>query len=377
MDIVCFSDICWDFLWQRHQNILSRFPGNWNILFVEPTSILELIREPSRIFPRRYKNINIVSLPTLPLIDKVAALRTINDNLVLVWLRINFKIKKIALPTLLYYEPRFSSLIGRLNESLVIYDCVDDKLSFSSVPKWMGAYIDRLIGKSNIIIVTSTNLYNNMIKGRENEKNIHLIGNGADVAHFEKAVTDISIPDDIKAFEGPIVGYIGAIDDWMDFDLIEKMAIAYPNISFIFIGPVCINAKDAVNNLCKISNVFFLGKRSYDILPNYIKAFDLCIIPFKINSLTMCVNPVKLYEYLAGGKNVVSTNLPEVDKYNDVIFVAKDSIEFIKYIEKALISKIDLRNLMKIAEENSWDKKTEMVIDLILEESESSRSGVN
>jgi len=376
MDIVCFSDICWDFLWQRHQNILTRFPKSWKILFIEPTSILELIKEPSRIFPRSYENINIISLPTLPLIDKIAALRPINDNLVLGWLRINFKIKNIALPALLYYEPRFSSLIGRLNESLVIYDCVDDKLSFSSVPKWIGAYIDRLIDESNIIVVTSTNLYNNMIKRKEDVKNIHLIGNGVDVTHFEKAATNISIPDDIKAFIGTKVGYIGAIDDWMDFDLIEKMAIEYPHISFIFIGPVCINAKDAVNNLRKISNVFFLGKRSYGILPNYIKAFDLCIIPFKINSLTLCVNPVKLYEYLAGGKIVVSTNLPEVDKYNSLIFVAKDSIEFIKYIEKALISKIDLRNLMKIAEENSWDKKTEMIIDLIQEESKTDKSGV-
>lgn len=376
MDIVCFSDICWDFLWQRHQNVLSRFPGSWNILFVEPTSILELIKEPSRIFPRNYKNINIISLPTLPLIDKVAALRTVNDNLVLGWLRINFKIKNIALPALLYYEPRFSSLIGRLNESLVIYDCVDDKLSFSTVPRWMGAYIDRLIDKSDLIVVTSTNLYNNMIKRKADAKNIHLIGNGVDVAHFEKAATDISIPDDIKAFKGPIVGYIGAIDDWMDFDLIGKMAIEYPNMSFIFIGPVCINAKEAVNNLCKTSNVFFLGKRSYDILPNYIKAFDLCIIPFKINSLTMCVNPVKLYEYLASGKNVVSTNLPEVDKYSNVIFVAKNSIEFINYVEKAFTSKMDLDKLMKIAEENSWDKKTEMMIELIQKELKTDREGV-
>jgi glycosyltransferase involved in cell wall biosynthesis len=191
----------------------------------------------------------------------------------------------------------------------VIYDCIDDKLAFSNVPKWMKIYLDILIEKSHLIFVTSSNLYRKIAEKRKD--NVYLIGNGVDVALFKKAMTDIATPEDVKEVKKPIVGYIGAIDEWLDFDLIKTIATVYHDILIVLLGPVLPKAKKEVNVLEKFNNIFFVGKKSYDMLPEYLKAFDVCIIPFKINKLTVSANPVKLYEYLASGKNVVSTALPE------------------------------------------------------------------
>jgi glycosyltransferase involved in cell wall biosynthesis len=366
IDIVCFSDIFWDFLWQRHQNILTRFPSSWKILFVEPTSILNLLREPNRLFLRREKNIMIISLPSIPLIDKVRELRFINDRTVLLWIKIIFKLINFKNPILLFYEPRYSSLIGRLDEELVIYDCIDDRLGFLEVPKWMSYYINILINKSNFIMVTSDKLCQNIRNKRTN--NVYLIGNGVDLDHFKMATKDIAIPIDIKYVKKPIIGYIGVIDHWFDFELVTAISIAYPECSIILIGPSNKAIQKKLEKLESLGNIYVLGRKSYLELPNYLKAIDIAIIPFEVNSLTECVNPVKLYEYMASNKIIISSKLPELLKYDNCIYIANDLNEFVKLIKIALDNSGKEKKLgcmAKISEENSWDIKAKEIISLI------------
>ena len=368
MDVVCFSDNCWDFIWQRHQNLLTRFPDKWKILFIEPTSLPILLKQPKRVFIRKEKNIIIASLPSLPLVDRIKNLRWINDYLILTWLYTILKLCRMKEPILFYYEPRFSSLIGKLNEKLVVYDCIDDKLAFSNVPKWIKIYLDILIEKSHLIFVTSSSLYRKI--GKKRKHNVYLIGNAVDTALFGKAMMDIAIPEDVKRVKKPVVGYVGTIDEWLDFDLIKAIATACPDISIVLLGPVLPKAKNEVNALRGLGNIFFIGKKPYNTLPNYLKAFDVCMIPFKINKLTVSVNPVKLYEYLASEKNVVSTALPEVNTYEDVIYIAKDKEEFIDKIELALHKTPDIDKFSRVAEEHSWDRKAEEMVKLILKRCE-------
>lgn len=375
IDIVCFSDIWWDFGWQRHQNILTRFPKDWRILFIEPTSLPILIMEPKRIFLRKIDNIIIASLPTLPLIDKVKRLRWINDYLILLWLKIIMKLKDIKKPILLYYEPRFSSLIEKIDKKIIVYDCIDDKLAFSNVPKWMKIYLDILIDNADIIFVTSSNLQkkieDNIKEGKiadgKRKDIVRLIGNGVNVEHFKKAMTDIPIPEEIRLVKKPIVGYIGALDDWFDFDIVNEISCAYHDVSIVLLGPISPRVKDETDMLRKYHNVIFVDKQPYDLLPNYIRVFDICIIPFKINDLTVSINPIKLYEYMASGKNIISTNMPEVNKYNDIIYVAKSKKEFVNYVGNLLGKRPNIDKLLRVAKDNSWDKKTEYMVKFILE----------
>jgi len=364
IDIVCFSDVYWDSIWHRHQNILTRFPDNWNILFIEPTSLPTLLKRPKHIFLRREKNIIIASLPSLPLIDRIKELRWLNDYLILLWLHLLLKLTCIKRPVLLYYEPRFSSLIKKLNELLVIYDCIDDKLAFSSVPKWMKIYLDNLIDNAHLIFVTSSNLYRKIAEKRKD--NVYMIGNGVDPALFKKAMMDIAIPKDVKEVKKPIVGYVGTIDDWLDFSLVRAFAKAYPGISFVFLGPVIPKVKKEIKILRKFHNIFIIGEKPHKMLPNYLKAFDVCIIPFKINELTISVNPVKFYEYLASGKNVVSTALPEIERYKEILYMARDEREFIDNIGLALSTAPDTDKFSRVVDEHRWDRKAGEMAKLIL-----------
>ena len=366
INIICFSDILWDSLWQRHQHILTRLPRSWKILFIEPTSILMLLKEPSRIIPRIYNNITIISLPVIPLIDRIGMTRRINDYLIYMWIFINLKLLQMDSTVLLYYEPRFSSLIGSFNEKMVIYDCVDDRLAFSSVPRWIGAYIDFLVKRSDIIFVTSHNLFK-LIRNKKSE-DVYLIGNGVDVYHFRKALDDIPIPKDMEGLKRPILGYIGMIDDWMNFNLIKKISETYPHSSIILLGPVNSSVQKRIQELKYFTNIHLIGKRPYEVLPSYLKAFDVALIPFTINELTKSVNPLKLYEYLASGKKIISTDLPEVRRYEDIIYIARDEEEFISFIYKALhdTCQNSIKNGLIIAEENSWGSKTMEIREILL-----------
>jgi hypothetical protein len=363
IDIVCFSDIFWDALWQRHQQLFTRFPSNWRILFIEPTSIPVLLLQPRRFFSRKCLNIEIVSLPSIPLIDKVKNLRGINNALISLWLRLLLKKKRMRDPVLFYYEPRYSTLIGKFRERLVIFDYIDDKLAFSNVPSWMKSYLDNLIKKANLIFVASSYLHKRILKTRKND--VYLISNGVDVNHFKKAMDDIPIPEDIMHIKKPIIGYIGALSDWVDFGIIKAISREYPELSVVLIGPEFSSVKSEIEALKQYPNIFILGAKPYEILPNYLKAFDVCIIPFKINELTLSSNPIKFYEYISSGKNVVSVNLPEIKVFDNTIYVADNLEEFLQFIQVSLNEKVDIEKYLKIAEENTWDKKAEKVVELI------------
>jgi len=362
VDIVCFSDIFWDFVWQRHQNLLTRFPKNWNIVFIEPTSLVVLLKEPRRILSRKKDNITIVSLPALPLVDKVSFLRSFNDYFILGWLKSMFILKGIRKPVLLYYAPRFSSLIGKLGERLVAYDCADDRMAFSRVPRWMKQYVEDLFIKSDVVFVTSESLREKALEFRKN--NVYLIGNGVDAELFKKASGDVPIPDEMKELKKPIIGYFGVIDEWMDVDLIVEIAAAYPYASIVLLGPVLIGAEGLQKLKCR-PNIFLPGQRPHEALPRYLKAFDVCIIPFKINELTKSVNPVKLYEYLAGGKNVVSITMTEVEKYGEVVYVARGHDDFIKKTAEALKNKPNIDSIEAVVGENTWDAKAKDMVNIL------------
>lgn len=364
LEIICFSDIFWDALWQRHQQLFTRFPSSWRILFIEPTSIPVLLKQPRRFFTRKYRNIEIISLPSIPLIDRFKNLRWINDSLVSLWLRSILKKKNMKNPILFYYEPRYSTLIGKLQEKLVILDYIDDKLAFSNVPIWMKTYLDNLIKKANLIFVVSSYLYKNIQKTRTD--NIYLIGNGVDVSHFRKAMTDIPVPDDIAKIKKPIVGYVGALSDWVDFEIIRAISQEFPDLSIVLVGPEFPGVKSEIDSLKQHSNIFILGARPYELLPNYLKAFDVCIIPFKLNELTLSSNPIKFYEYISSGKKVVSVNLPEVKLFDNVIHVVNNLDEFLQFVRISLNEKANIGEFIRITEENTWDRKSENMVELII-----------
>ena len=213
---------------------------------------------------------------------------------------------------------------------------------------------EKLLDECDLILATAEELC--LKKERKNKKPI-LLPHGVDFYHFRSGGKGYNTPKELMGISKPIIGFFGAISAWLDFNLIIEIATECPDWSFVFIGPVDTDIK----RLVKFSNIHFIGKVAYEKLPVYAAAFDLAIVPFLINELTISVNPLKILEYLACGLPVVTTNLPETRKFSDVIYIANDYNEFLKNIKCALCenSYESRSKRIEVAKRHSWGNVAE------------------
>lgn len=260
------------------------------------------------------------------------------------------------------FIPTMVELAGTIGEEKLIYYCVDEwsKFSFMDSEAMRNMEI-RLIKKSDIVFVTADHLLKDKIQFNSNT---HLITHGVDFEHFSRANhDDLTIPEDVKDIQKPILGFFGLIHEWIDLDLIESIAKKRPDWSIVLIGKTSIN----VDRLKKMFNIHFIGQRPYESLPAYCKAFDVGIIPFVINEMTLNVNPIKLREYLSAGLPVLSSRLPEVLKYSDLVQFASNSEEFIQKAEDLIKDHNDhekAKRREQMAQE-TWEGKVEYLSSLI------------
>lgn len=216
----------------------------------------------------------------------------------------------------------------RLPNSLRIYDCMDHHEGFGNVSNDLIKLEKEMMCKFDQIIVSSAWLEK---QAQQFNNNIVIIRNAGEYEHFNNPPTKIySDPKGRK-----IIGYYGAIAEWFDLELVQNLALAEPNALILLIGNDTINA----SHISKaIPNIIFIGEVPYDQLPFYLYAFDVCLLPFKISPLTLATNPVKIYEYLASGKPVVSVDLPEISQFENLVQRAKTSNEFISLVSTCLKS---------------------------------------
>jgi len=354
-DIVCFSSTRWDFLWQRPQQIMSRLAERNMVLFIDHFMLLGgggmtgLSRQNN--LRKINDNLHLFSPHYMTKYQLVKTLEGIYDRL------------NITNPVLWVYYPNIAPVLEKIDYSLLCYDCVDDFSHFSWTPASFAAREEKLLRQSDLVFVTAARL--KKLKEREGRET-YLVPNGADVEHFGKALDDsLSVYDGLKALKKPVIGFIGAIYEWVDLELIGNLCLQRPGWSFVFVGPA--GKKAGLGCLSGLKNLYLMGKKDYDVIPQIIKGFDACIIPFKVNSLTESANPIKLYEYLAAGKPVVSTPIPEVIAYKEVVKIASTADEFIKGLEKCMEQDEPglIEKRLKIARDNSWNNRVEIMEKLI------------
>jgi polysaccharide pyruvyl transferase CsaB len=235
--------------------------------------------------------------------------------------------------------------------SKILYDCMDDWDTFQNLGKFNVDEEAALAQECDLLVVTGAEIERKFLA--RGLKPL-LVRNGVDYDFFSRADrTEL-----LAGVKRPIVGYFGAIADWIDLDLIQRVAELRPQYTFVLIGQVFNRDTRALESL---PNVRLLGSKPYSEIPSYLYLFDVCIIPFLLNAVTKATDPVKLYEYLSLGKPVVATAMAELEQCGDLIYIGADASDFAGKLDLAL-SETDRKLVsarVAFAEANTWSERVD------------------
>lgn len=270
---------------------------------------------------------------------------------------------KIVKDPILYISlPTNISFTKKYKYSKLIYSYIDDIEIYPTHSKKLIDDHKNLMKKADLVFTSANSLYSEA--STYNPKTI-LCPNGVDYHHFSSVKIHDEIPNElvkIKEQKKPVIGYYGALANWVDYKLILYCAKKRPDYHFLIIGPSYDYSKDGID--FNLDNVTVLDAKGYDVLPRYLAVFDVATVPFKVNKITHSCSPIKIFEYMAGGKPIVTTAIPECRKYKS-IFVSESYDEYLQNIEKALRIKNNEEYLELLdgeAKNNTWEKRAELII---------------
>lgn len=315
-----------------------------------------------------HDNLTVVSPIMIPY-NNIPAVRRFNRYSVKYSLLRIMKAKNMTDPIVISTFPCTCDYVGDLSESIYVYYCVDDFVNWPDVDLAMIGEMEKmLLSRSDLVLATAEELCK--VKSTPG-KATHLLAHGVDFERFNVNRNQHEIPEAMQQFKSPVIGFFGALSAWLDFDLIISIATARPEWSFVFIGPADTN----ITPITTIPNIYCIGKIPYEQLPCYAARFDVGIIPFQVNELTRSVNPLKLLEYLSLGIPVVTTFMPELTKYSDVIAIAHNSDEFLTALDAALSFDNEGNRQRRIerARNNSWQAVAERFSQLVQQAEQNKR----
>lgn len=261
------------------------------------------------------------------------------------------KKSKIKYNMLWISNPLIIDIASRIHLKTTVFDAIDNLLVHPQMRRWNKKIKEAyawVTKKADIIFIGSENQRNLF----NNKSNIKLLTNGVDEIFFKNPCS--TIPADFMNITHPIIGYCGAIQNRLNTNLIYEAARTLPQYSFVFVGPVI--SKDHISILKGLKNVYFLGTKRFNEIPSYISQFDVAIIPHEVNEFTESMNPLKIYEYLACGKPVVTTPVYGSSQFKNYIYIAENPNEFITCLKTSIDENSDIKSDMrkKAVEKFSW-----------------------
>jgi glycosyltransferase involved in cell wall biosynthesis len=359
-DVVCFSHLRWDFVFQRPQHLLSRCAQNRRVFFVEEpldstddTCYLDMSWRDYGVWvvvprlPKRTSEEDAIALQK-QLIDLLFAKELVHD------------------PILWYYTPMAIPFTDHLVASAIIYDCMDELSAFKGAHPELQTWERHLFKISNLVFTGGLSLYE---AKKLQHPNVYAFPSSINLADFAQARYLTEDPTDQSSIPHPRLGFYGVIDERMNLTLIDSIAQARPDWHLVMIGPV---AKIDPKNLPDRPNIHYLGGKSYPELPQYLAGWDVALLPFAHNESTRFISPTKTPEYLAAGKPVVSTSIRDVVRpygENHLVYIADSPSDFVEAIALALNPEKPysdwLQKVDRFLSTTSWDYTWQAMNNLI------------
>ena len=356
LDLVCFSHLRWDFVYQRPQHLLTRCARDRRVFYVE---------EP--IFGTGSMRLDVcerdggvrVVVPHLPdgLRSEIATAAVLKEMM-----RRLFTDNGIREYVFWYYTPMALHFTRQFNPVAAVYDCMDELSAFKGAHSRLQECEKELFQRVDLVFTGGQSLYE---AKRNQHPAVYAFPSSIDVPHFCKARTAKTDPEDQASIPHPRLGFFGVIDERFDIELLNSLATQRPDWHFVMIGPV---VKIHPDSLPKRPNIYYLGPKNYDVLPNYLAGWDIALLLFARNESTRFISPTKTPEYLAAGKPVISTSIRDVVwPYGelDLVRIADTAADFIQEAEQLLSKSHEKTDWLARVDDflanMSWDKTWEQM----------------
>jgi hypothetical protein len=354
-NILCFSHLRWDFVFQRPQHLMSRFAIETNV-FVLEEPVFDANGRDYYSVDKRTEQLSIIT-PHLTPHRNFEQDRKVMRTLLSEYLTD----EDLADWIFWYYTPMALQFSDNYSPALIVFDCMDELSAFDFAPPEL-LEMEKALLKTADIVFTGGHSLHEAKKAQHN--NIHVFPSSIDKSHFLQARKVVVEPADQAGIKGIKLGFFGVIDERFDKELIREIAEQKPEWQLILIGPV---VKVSWESLPHHSNIHYLGQKSYAQLPLYLSGWHVAMIPFAINNSTRYISPTKTPEYLAAGKRVVSTPIRDVVQpygINGHVSIAARPAEFISAVEQSLsagnhtewLDSVDL-----FLKDKSWDNTFEQM----------------
>lgn len=359
-DLLCFSHLRWNFVYQRPQHLLSRCAKSKRVFFIEEPIFTEEAIAEFRI--TQDQTGVFVVVPHLQQGLEEEAILTNIKQLIDHFLN-EHKINKYIC---WYYTPMALPFTRHLQSEAIIYDCMDELSAFKGASPALKKYEAELFSRADVVFTGGQSLYESKVK---QHPNVYAFPSSVEVSHFAQGRKIQEDPSDQAGIPHPRLGFYGVIDERMDLELIAGIADARPDWHLVMIGPV---VKINSDTLPQRDNIHYLGGKSYQELPQYLAGWDLAMLPFARNESTRYISPTKTPEYLAAGKPVISTSIRDVVRpYGDLglVRIADTADEFVVAAEKAMqedtVALGWLNQVDTFLEQISWDRTWSSMVQLI------------
>jgi glycosyltransferase involved in cell wall biosynthesis len=358
IDLVCFSYLRWDFMYQRPQHLMTRFAKIFRVIYVEPA----ITAPDNSPFEINHPSQNIITVtPHLPAgLSEEAALLLQQERLSRIFNDLN-----IQRYLFWFYTPEVLPFTQSYSPLLKVYDCVTEFSAGKSAPEQARQQEEQLLQQVDFVFTAGHSLFESK---RINNQNTYCFAGSVDIDHFYSARYYTPDPEDQAHISHPRFGFAGIIDDRIDFQLLSAIALRKPDWNFVMLGPVIGISESDLPNL---PNIHFIGRKGYEELVTYISGWDVAMLPFAHNDATRYMNPLQTPEFLAAGKPVIAAPVNDIIRtygHRGLVQIAGTAEEFVRVGEIHLSTRdktewqeavIDFLSL------NSWDKTWQRMIDVM------------